>query len=114
MFRLSVVTAYLWLATSFQLFFVAFLAAVISPAAMVYALLGLVSLALAALLLIRAPNLPLLLVSALAGSLSTLAGLAALTQGSALPKTLVLAFTATSIAITIASATAARIARPLR
>jgi hypothetical protein len=112
MFRLSVLAAYLSLANSFQLFLVALLAAVISPAAVVYALLGLASLGLAALLLIRAPNVPLLLVSALAGSLATLAGLAA--RESALPIALVLAFTATSIAITVASATAARIARPLR
>jgi hypothetical protein len=39
--RVSTIGAYLWLALSFQLFFVAFLAVILSPFALIYAVLGL-------------------------------------------------------------------------
>ena len=112
--RVSVLSAYLWLANSFQLFLVAILAAVISPAALVYALLGLVALILAASLLTLGPKLALFVALTIAGSLSTLAGLAAALRPSLLPIALVVAFTGTSLAATVVSAAGVRVARSLR
>jgi hypothetical protein len=107
--RVAVLGAYLWLALSFQLLFVALLAAVLSPAALVYAVLGVAALVLAAILLTQRPNVPLFIGSTVAGLLSTLAGLTAVSRPSLLPVALVLAFTATSLAATVVSATGARL-----
>jgi hypothetical protein len=108
--RLSVIGGCLWLAVSFQLLFLALLAALISPAALVYLVLGVAALILAAILLTQRPSLPMFIAPTIAGLLSTLAGLAALSSGpSLIPVQLVLAFTATSLAATVVAAMAARL-----
>lgn len=82
--RVSVFGGYLWLA--FQLLLLAFLAAaVVPPAALTYAVLGVAAFAIAAILFTQAPSLSMFLGSAVVGSLSTLAGLTAAAQTSALP-----------------------------
>jgi hypothetical protein len=105
----SVLDAYLWLALSFQLFLIAFLAALLSPAALVYAALGVVALALAAILLTQRPTVPAFMASTVAGVLSVVAGLGAVSHPSLLPVALILVFTATSLAATFVSATGARL-----
>jgi hypothetical protein len=105
----SVLDGYLWLALSFQLLFVAFLAALLSPAALVYAALGVTALVLAAILLTQRPSAPIFSASTVAGLLCTLAGLTAVSRPSLLPVMLALAFTATSLAATVVSATGARL-----
>jgi hypothetical protein len=105
----SVLDGYLWLALSFQLLFVAFLAALLSPAALVYAALGVTALVLAAILLTQRPSAPIFSASTVAGFLCTLAGLTAVSRPSLLPVMLALAFTATSLAATVVSATGARL-----
>lgn len=107
--RVSVLDAYLWLALSFQLLLIAFLAALLSPAAVVYAAFGVVALVLAAILLTRRPSVPVFMASTVAGVLSLLAGLAAISQPSLLPVALIFVFTATSLAATFVSATGARL-----
>jgi fatty acid desaturase len=74
---LSALDAYLWLALSFQLLLIAFLAALLSPAALVFAALGVVALALAAILLTQRPTVPAFMASTVAGVLSLVAGLGA-------------------------------------
>jgi len=112
--RISLVAAYLWLADSFQLFFLALLAALVSPAALVYALLGVLALVLVALLLTQQPSVPLFSASTIAGLVFTLAGIAAASQPGLVPIWLTVAFTATSVAETVVSATGARGAQRLR
>jgi hypothetical protein len=106
--RLSAISAYLWLAVSFALFLIAFLTALLSPAALVYGVLGTAALIFAAIALTRPSQLA-FLVSTMGGLLLTLAGLTALSQPSLLPVGLVLALTAASLAATVASAAGARL-----
>jgi hypothetical protein len=108
--RLSVIGGCLWLAISSQLLFLALLAALISPAALVYLVLGVAALILAAILLTQRPSLTTFIAPTFAGLLATLAGLIALSSGPSLvPVELVLAFTATSLIATAVAATAARL-----
>jgi hypothetical protein len=106
--RVSAIAGYLWLAISFQLLFVALLAALLSPAAVVYAVLGVAALILAAIVLTR-PSQPAFIASTVGGLLSTLGGLTALSRPSLLPVALVLAFTGASLAETVVSAAGARL-----
>jgi hypothetical protein len=107
--RVSAIGGYLWLALSFQLFFVAFLAAaVLPPAAVVYSVLGVAALILAAIVLTR-PNQPVFIASTAVGCLSTLAGLMALSRPSLLPVALLLAFLGASLAATVVSVVGARL-----
>jgi hypothetical protein len=113
--RLSVFGGYLWLALTFQLMLLAFLAAaLVPPAALVYAVLGVATFAFAAILFTQSPSLSMFLGSAVAGSLSTLAGLTAAAQTSALPVALALVYTATSVAAAVVSVGGARLASRLR
>jgi hypothetical protein len=106
---LSALDAYLCLALSFQLLLIAFLAALLSPAALVYAALGVVAMALAAILLTQRPTLPAFMASTVAGVLSLVAGLGAVSRPSLLPAALILVFTATSLAATFVSAIGLRL-----
>jgi hypothetical protein len=112
--RVSVFGGYLWLALTFQLMLLAFLAAaVIPPAALVYAVFGVVALAFAAILFTHAPSRSMFLWSAVAGSLSTLAGLTAGAQPSALPVAFALVYSATAVAAALVSVGGARLASRL-
>jgi hypothetical protein len=75
--RLSVIAGYLWLALAAQLFLIAMLFAVVSPAALMYAILGIAAMAVAGLLFIRPDAVSVLVPSTVAGSLSASVGLMA-------------------------------------
>jgi hypothetical protein len=108
--RISVLGGYLWLALSFLLFFIAFLAVPVSPAALVYAVLAVGPLIFVAILFARRPSLPAFIASTVAGSLSTLAGIMAISEPGGVPVALPLAFTICSLGATVVSATGARFA----
>jgi hypothetical protein len=113
--RVSVFGGYLWLALAFQLLLLAFLAAaVVPPAALIYALLGVAAFALSAILLTQAPSLSMFFASTVVGLVSTLAGLTAVAQRSALPVAFALVYAAISVAATVVSAAGARLTSRLR
>jgi hypothetical protein len=103
--------AFLWVALAAVLLLVAVLAALVSPAAVVYAALGVTAMGHAAILFTQAPSRRLLVGSTLVGLLSTVTGLAAASQSGLIPVGLVLIYAALSALATIASGTAARMAR---
>jgi hypothetical protein len=113
--RFSVFGGYLWLALAAQLLLLAFVAvAVVPPVALIYAVIGVGAFVLSAILLTHAPSLTLFFASTAVGLLSTLAGLTAAVQRSALPVAFALVYTATSVAATVVSAAGARLTSRLR
>lgn len=106
--RTSITGGYLWLAVAFQLLLVATLFAVVSPAALVYAVLGIAALILAAILLTQLPTLLVFIVSIAGGLLSSFAGLLVASRPSLLPVALAVAYTAISAVLTVVSAIGAR------
>jgi hypothetical protein len=83
--RVSVIAGYLWLTLASQMFLVAMLFTVVSPAALVYAVLGVAALTLAAMLFTQPGIVPLFIASTGAGLLSALAGLMAVFRPGLLP-----------------------------
>lgn len=97
----------MWLALAAMLLFLAMVAAIVSPLAMVYGAMGTAAVGVAAILFTQAPTRRLLVGSALVGLLSTLWGLAAASQPGVLLSELTLPYAALSALATIVCATAA-------
>ena len=108
------VAGYLWLALAFMLLFVSALAALISPAGLIYAIVGAAALVHAAILFTHGPARRFFIGSTLVGLLAAVAGLAAIPGRSLIPIELILAFTAVSGLAALATAAAARLSSNVR